>query len=68
MRQYEVSSFMCNFNNIFHIAIEHSFNGVLEMLQRSYSVVKLHLFQYINFYAHWAVVGHLGYFRHWYLF
>ena len=68
MRQYEVSSFMCNFNNIFHIAIENSFNGVLEMLQRSYSVEKLHLFQFINVYAHWVVVGHLGYFRHGYLF
>jgi len=51
---------MCNFNNIFHIAIQHSFNGVLEMLQRRYSVVKLHLFQFINVYADWVVVGYLG--------
>jgi len=40
-------------NNIFHI-------GVLKMLQRSFCVVKIHLFQFINVYAHWVVVGHLG--------
>ena len=55
--------FMYNFNNIFHIAIYNSFNGVLQMLQRSYSVVKIYLLQFINVYAHWVVVGHLGYFR-----
>ena len=37
------------------------------MLQRSYSVVKIHLFQFINVYAHWVVFGHLGYFREKYL-
>ena len=59
--------FMYNCNNIFHIAIYNSFNGVLQMLQRSYSVVKIYLFQFINVYAHWVVVGYLGYFRQKYL-
>jgi hypothetical protein len=59
--------FMYNCNNIFHIAIYNSFNGVLQMLQRSYSVVKIYLFQFINVYAHWVVVGYLEYFRQKYL-
>jgi len=37
------------------------------MLEASYSVVKIHLFQFINVYAHWVVIGHLGYFRQGYL-
>jgi hypothetical protein len=44
--------FMYNFNKIFHIALYNSFNGVLQILQRRYSVVKIHLFQFINVYAH----------------
>ena len=59
--------FMYNFNKIFHIAIYNSFNGVLQMLQRRYYVVKIHLFQFINVYAPWVVVSHLGYFRQKYL-
>ena len=37
------------------------------MLQRSYSVVKMHLFQFINVNVHGVVFGHLGYFRRKYL-